>query len=403
MPTMKYDKRVERLLVKLEESKGMSEVNRDVIRRFHRHLVMDNYSDARKDKYLNTLIKIAENVDFDFEDATKENIEDFVFWINGRKDVGDVTKTDYKKLLKCFYRWIGKGEYPECIGWMKTNGRRREGKLPEEMLEEDEVILLIDTAKTPRDRAIIALLWETGARMGELIDLRVGSFEDHKHGLKIVVDGKTGQRRLPLIDSVPHVNAWIDGHPNRKDPKAPMWVNIGTRNNGNKMEYPAIIKMLKLTAKRAGISKPMHPHHFRHSRATYLATRFTEAQLCQWFGWVLGSNVPARYVHLSGRDMDVEYARLHGIEEEAAPKVSKLTPKKCPRCKHKLPPDADYCYKCGMALELKFALEAAEYESIDEVAREKMLRATLENENIDLRLLAKLVAEEKEKEKKDSS
>ncbi|WP_394344768.1 hypothetical protein [Salinigranum halophilum] len=54
----------------------------------------------------------------------------------------------------------------------------------------------------------------------------------------------------------------------------------------------------------------MNPHHFRHSRATHLANWLTEAQLCEWFGWVQGSNVPARYVHLSGRDIDNAYLAL---------------------------------------------------------------------------------------------
>lgn len=38
--------------------------------------------------------------------------------------------------------------------------------------------------------------------------------------------------------------------------------------------------------------KPVNPHHFRHSRATYLANYLTEAQMCEWFGWVHGSRVP---------------------------------------------------------------------------------------------------------------
>jgi len=49
------------------------------------------------------------------------------------------------------------------------------------------------------------MLWETGARIGELIKLRVGSLEDHKYGMKVVVSGKTGARRLILIESVPYI------------------------------------------------------------------------------------------------------------------------------------------------------------------------------------------------------
>jgi integrase len=394
MPTMKYDKRVERILCKLDESKKLSEANRKTIKKFYRFLVMDNYSHARIDKYLNTLIKTAENIDFNFTKATKDDIENMVLWINTRKDVADITKSDYKKLLKRFYRWIGDGEYPKSIAWLNTSCKHKNGKLPEEMLTEEDVIKLVEAARYPRDRALIILLWETGARMGEIIDLCVGSFEDHKYGLKIVVDGKTGQRRIPLIDSVPYINAWLTTHPRRDDKNAPMWVNVGTRSNSNEMLYPTISKMLRVTAKRAKINKPVHPHHFRHSRATYLATRFTEAQLCQWFGWVMGSKVPGRYVHLSGRDIDIEYGRLHGIVEEDKPKESKLTPKNCPRCSFKVAPTLKFCGRCGMLLDPQMAADRELFGKVDGMASDEIANAMISGEKIDMRLLAKMVAEE---------
>ena len=39
----------------------------------------------------------------------------------------------------------------------------------------------------------------------------------------------------------------------------------------------------------------------------------TEAQLCGWFGWEQGSDIPAGYVHLSGRDIDNAYYTMHGL------------------------------------------------------------------------------------------
>jgi hypothetical protein len=48
----------------------------------------------------------------------------------------------------------------------------------------------------------------------------------------------------------------------------------------------------------------------KDSRATYLANYLTEAQMCAWFGWVPGSRVPGRYVHLSGRDIDQAYVSM---------------------------------------------------------------------------------------------
>lgn len=63
---------------------------------------------------------------------------------------------------------------------------------------------------------------------------------------------------------------------------------------------------------RAGIDKPSNPHHYRHSQASYLGTKMTVAQLCEWFGWVQNSDVPRRHVLLSGRYIDNAYDQMHG-------------------------------------------------------------------------------------------
>ena len=76
----------------------------------------------------------------------------------------------------------------------------------------------------------------------------------------------------------------------------------------------------------------------------------------EWFGWVQGSGMPATYVHLSGRDMDSSYAKIHGIEEDVEPEISRLSPEKCPRCRVSVAPGTIYCYQCGMALSVDEAL-----------------------------------------------
>ncbi len=85
--------------------------------------------------------------------------------------------------------------------------------------------------------------------------------------------------------------------------------------------------MLEEAKERVGLEKPVNPHHFRHSRATFLASKFTESQMCEWFGWVQGSDRPATYVHMSGRDVDGTYKELHDIDEKKEPRKSELSPR----------------------------------------------------------------------------
>ena len=379
-------KYVENKKKKIKEDEDIHPRNRDLILKFQRDLELKDYSESRQYKYLVTLPKLAKQLEIPFDEAKKEDIEKLILWIKRRKDINETTKLHYKIMLKRFYKWIGNGEYPECVKFITTTERNNNNKLPEDMLTEKDIKKLLESANHPRNRAFIAMLWETGARIGELMNLKVGSLEDHKHGMKLVVKGKTGARRLVLIRSVPYINDWLKTHPTRKAGD-PLWVNIGTKNNGKGIEYRTLLKMLNETAKKAGIKKPVNPHQFRHSRATFMANHFTEAQMNEWFGWVQGSDVPARYVHLSGRDIDDAYAKMLGIKDkEEEERKSELEFIKCPRCGYDNGSVSKFCSRCGMALDAKTAMEMKDVtDRLDE-----KLAALLDDKNVKELLIQKL-------------
>lgn len=383
---------------RIKNNENILEENKELIFDFDRHLVLNDYSVDRRYKYIIRLPKFAEQLDVPFDEVSRKNIEDLIMWVQKKDDISERTKSDYKVLMKRFYKWIGDGKYPEEVEWIKPKHNHSNDKLPDDLLIEEDIKKLIKSAKNPRDKAIISMLWETGARIGELIDLEVDSFKDHKHGLKVVIEGKTGSRRIPLIESVPHIRAWLNSHPRSDEKGAPLWVNIGTRNHGEKYSYRSLNKMLNKAAERAGIDKPVNPHHFRHSRATYMASKFTEAQMCEWFGWVQGSDIPGKYVHMCGRDIDSDYARLYGIEDEEEPEKSELAPKECPRCEKENPPDAEFCYQCGQALSEEAAQEVEKSEDNISSDIPKILRKNPEitEEMEDLIEVLKMMEENKE-------
>lgn len=364
MPSKDYDSCLKSLTEQIKQSE-MLEENREKILEYKRDMEVQDLSSARIYKLLVYLKKIAEHIDFKFENADIEDLKDLVSWVNQR-DLADSTKIDYKTIIKQFFKWMNDGEYPDCVKFIKTTRKRSNDTLPEDILNEKDIENLIDSATNSRDEALISILWETGARIGELIDLEVGDLKDHQHGKKIIIEGKTGARRLPLISSVPHLQKWLNNHPRSDESDAPLWVNLPTANNnaGKKVSYRTILKRLNITKERAEIDKPINPHHFRHSRATYLASKFTESQLCEWFGWVQGSDRPATYVHMSGRDIDGDYARLHGRESKKEKEKSELAPVDCPRCGEKNEPKASFCQNCGQSLEMDAQEKIEEGEEI---------------------------------------
>ena len=204
------------------------------------------------------------------------------------------------------------------------------------------------------------MLYESGCRIGEILSLMIRNVEFDEYGCVLLVDGKTGQRRVRVIASAPKLASWIDNHPLRDQPDAPLWVNLGAKNRRRALTYGGAKSILKEIVDRAGIKKRVYPHLFRHSRATHLANHLTESQLKQHFGWIQGSSMASVYVHLSGRDVDRALLELNGINVSKEKEAEKFKAIDCPRCKTKNSPISKFCNSCGLALDLKVAIELDE-------------------------------------------
>lgn len=314
MPTMDFEAAVARTLAHIDASPVIHPANKEVIHDYHRDMVLSDISIAQQQKLMSRFKILAEEVGQTlFEDLQKDDLVDLVAWLYTRGTT-EATVTEYKQAIKQLWKWMNNGEEPEETKWIRRSRNSYTKLLPHNLLTPGDVQRMIAECRNDRDRAFIAVLWETGARIGELIDLQVGDIEEAVIGKYAVVSGKTGSRRLLLLESGPFLDAWLAVHPN-PELDAPLWAKIDF-NQGSPDEqigYQYIrLRILDRARERAGIEKPVNPHHFRHSRATYLANYLTEAQMCEWFGWARGSRVPGRYVHLSGRDIDRAYISMLG-------------------------------------------------------------------------------------------
>jgi site-specific recombinase XerD/ribosomal protein L40E len=334
----------------------LSGENVRIIKDFECALFSEGLSTVRVEKYVETVRKIGEMLGGEFDKATKKDIEELVYKIE-RSEYSPWTKHDFKVALKRFYRWLKGGEeYPEEVKWIKTTLKAKDELLPDELLTEDEIMKLVNSCDSIRDKAFIITLYESGARIGELGSMRIKDVVFEEKYVRLMLKGKTGSRSVIAIAALPYLQNWIQNHPLKDDPDAPLWVNVGNVNKHKPMSYPALAKILKAAAKRSGLKKKIHPHKLRHSRATFLASKLTEAQMNQIFGWRQGSDMPSIYVHLSGRDVEDAILGVYGLKK-VEEKESKIKPRVCPRCNMLNEFDAKFCKKCGLALDVTAAEE----------------------------------------------
>jgi integrase/recombinase XerD len=337
---------------------SITEENKQLIFEFESFCFAEGLKIARVLKHMTELKILAEMAGQDFRSISKQDMILLVGQIE-RKDRSERTKQDYKTLIRKFFRWL---DMDEIVDWIKISSRNNSNKLPEDMLSEEEIEKLINACEHPRDRALVASLYESGARISEIGNLKIKHVKFDQYGAALMVDGKTGMRRVRIIFSSPYLATWLENHPFRQNPDAYVWIGIGTVGRNVPLRYDAIRMHLKRIAKKAGINKRIHPHLFRHSRSTHLAKHLTEAQMKQYLGWVQGSDMAAIYVHLSGRDVDNALLRMHGIVSEDA-RENQMSPKTCVRCGIMNAHTTKFCTKCGLALDIKTALEIEEKNS----------------------------------------
>jgi site-specific recombinase XerD len=290
-------------------------------------------------------------------EATKEEIEYAVAKIN-KMDYADKTKANIKISIKSFYKhFLGDDfAYPRQVAWIKS--KQTKGKvLPKDLLSEQEVFRMLEAANNLRDKAIIALLFDSGIRAGELLSMKKKDIELSTTPNHITVDGKTGMRQIPIMMSAPYLAQYLNTLKDRK-PDDPLWYDLGTWNKKNwTPEHGAIRMMLKRVAKKAGIEKRIYSHLFRHSRASYYANMLTDAQLKTYFGWTGDSRMIGTYVHLTGKDIDGAVMQANGMAAPIKKTESELKAKECPKCRLSNGVDAIYCTRCGSPMNIRTAME----------------------------------------------
>ena len=300
------------------------------------------------------------------------------------------TIEDYKKTIKHYYKWkLGNGEgnariEPDCTRWITRNRKLGSKVKPEELITRQEYENTLDSCMNARDRALISTLYDSGCRIGELLSLRIRDAQSDQYGYVLAVTGKTGFRRVRIVgNSIVYLKAWLDGHPNRNNIDAPIFCGLETRNNLKAMEHCDVYSMLKKVLKRAGITRRIHPHLFRHSYVTRMVDRnLSESALKDQVGWTKGSRMLEVYSHLSMRQKDEAVLRASGIQIESE-QEDQMLPVECPRCGKKNPSNAKTCRNCWMPLTTEEALQQVEKEKTVTEAISGMIsneqRALLQN------------------------
>ena len=178
-----------------------------------------------------------------------------------RQNLSNATITRRLASIRCFYQFLMQNYHVTVNPAKHIKLEKSPKKLPH-FLSGAEIDLLlaqpnIAEPKGCRDKAILELLYATGIRATELVELNLGDI-NLKTGL-LRCKGKA-DRIIPYITRVRSVSLCDD------DTEQPLFVNL----NGNRLTRQGFWKIVKGYAEQANITKEITPHTLRHSFALHL-------------------------------------------------------------------------------------------------------------------------------------
>ncbi|MGI6589683.1 MAG: tyrosine-type recombinase/integrase [Candidatus Iainarchaeum sp.] len=341
----KIDNRLEKTLENLNALKP--EERKLILEFYEKYCIKNDLSKARSVKLVFLLRLIVQKTGKNVCDLTEEDIDNLIIKLN-KADYSPETVRDYKVMLKTFFKWYDKGEKIGIVANLKAVIPKNKRKVikPEDLLNDDEKLRLLQACNTSMQKAFISCLMETGARVAEIGNARIGDVHFDESGADITISGKTGTRRVRLVLFRNNLMKWINEHPLVNDSKAPLWVT--KQGEIKQMQYTNIRKMINTIGKRASITKRINPHSFRHLRATELLTKLPQGIASSYLGWELDSKMPKIYGHISNEQVSDAYNGLYGIVKKTK---TQLNQRVCPRCLIAHSPTETFCSKCNMPLE----------------------------------------------------
>ena len=252
---------------------------------FRKDLELKNYSINTIENYVSQVSLFLRSFNGKYTEPSKIPERDIKDWllqansINGRKHRLSALKLFYKFTVRqpMKFRYI---EYPKS-----------ERKLPQP-LEVSEIQRMINVCENTKHRVIICLLYSTGIRVSELINLKLKDIDRAKGVIHIIQAKGNKDRQVPLDPSVLELLTYYYYEYKPKE-------YILNGQFGLQYSERSVNEMLKTIAAKAGIKKRVHAHLLRHSNATHLLESGTDISVIQR---LLGHNSPKTtqiYTHIS--------------------------------------------------------------------------------------------------------
>ena len=257
------------------------------------------------ESYRYNIIKINKYFDKDITYLNEDDIRTFLY--NSKES--SKTNAHYLAALKSFYEYMQDLEVIKKSPCENIKSPKIEKNLPK-YITFDEINRLLDIdLRKPidyRNKAMLELLYATGMRISELLNLTLSNINIDDASVKVMGKGSK-ERFIPISDvTIKYLQEYINVYRN-------LILNTKTSDylfinyTGNKMSRQGFFKILKELAEKCNIDKDISPHILRHSFATHLLNNGADLRVIQELLGHENISTTEIYSHISNEKIKDDY------------------------------------------------------------------------------------------------
>ena len=235
--------------------------NEDYLKMFLDAKKIEGCSDRTIDYYSKTISHMIGRTDQPVRKITTEDMREYLADYQKINNCSNVTVNNIRRNISSFFSWLEEEDYI-LKSPMKRIHKIKTKKVVKTVISDEAIEKLRDNCLECRDLAIIDLLYSTGMRVGELVNLNIDDIDLERR--ECVVYGKGGKERRVYFDAKAkvHLKEYISS---RTDTSAALFVTL------NAPHKRLMISGVEIRMRELGRSVDLdriHPHKFRRTMAT---------------------------------------------------------------------------------------------------------------------------------------
>jgi integrase/recombinase XerD len=254
-------------------------------------MVIRNYAEKTTSTYVAVLKKYLSQLEKPIDSVTLEDIHDWQYYLVHEEKVSWSHFNQMVCALRFYFQRVRGVDWP--VNHIPFQKMRK--KLPEVMNKQEVFLLLSEARKNPRHYALVATLYSTGLRIGELVNLKITDI-DSKHMLLHVRQGKGGKDRNVQLSA--DLLSILRDYYRSCHVKPEEWLFPG-RGGHVKMHTSTIQRFIQNLTERTGLDRHITPHTFRHSFATHLLEDGTDLRTIQALLGHSDIQTTEKYLHIA--------------------------------------------------------------------------------------------------------